>query len=80
MTVEQTGRRDLFNMEMDYQRQSSGNMAAGSSRRSMGGQERELAQADYDYAFELAFPPEGSSVPPCPTPPHKLNFQFKFKV
>lgn len=42
-------------------------------------EERELSPRDYSSAVELAFPPEGSSGSICPTPPHRLNFTFKFK-
>jgi hypothetical protein len=41
--------------------------------------ERELTIADFDEALELKFQPQGSAGP-VPTPPHKLNFSFKFKV
>ena len=41
--------------------------------------ERELTVADFDEDLELKFHPRGTSGP-VPTPPHKLNFSFKFKV
>jgi hypothetical protein len=42
--------------------------------------ERELTVQDFEDDLELKFRPQGSSGPPVPTPPHKLNFSFKFKV
>lgn len=42
--------------------------------------ERELKESDFEDTLELKFVPQGSSEPPVPTPPHKLNFSFKFKV
>lgn len=42
--------------------------------------ERELSISDFDEALELKFKPQGSTDGPMPTPPHKLNFSFKFKV
>jgi len=43
-------------------------------------EEQELTQADYESTVDLIFPPEGSSSSAYPTPPHKLNFTFTFKV
>ena len=41
--------------------------------------ERELDKADFSYALELSFRPEGSTDSLYPTPPHKLKHPFKFK-
>jgi hypothetical protein len=42
--------------------------------------ERELTVQDFEDDLELKFRPQGNTGPPVPTPPHKLNFSFKFKV
>eukprot|EP01034_Spumella_vulgaris_P022517 gene22517-28650_t len=71
-----TGRAAFYNMERNYQMKhhlAQSNQPHGDS------EERELTQEDFDYALELAFPPEGTTNAICPTPPHKLKFTFKFK-
>lgn len=44
-----------------------------------GQEEQELTEEDYNYVAKLNFLPEGNPAGPIPTPPHKLNFTFKFK-
>jgi 1-phosphatidylinositol-4-phosphate 5-kinase len=44
-----------------------------------GQEEQELTEEDYNYVAKLNFLPEGNPTGPIPTPPHKLNFTFKFK-
>jgi hypothetical protein len=43
-------------------------------------EERELLQKDFEDSLELKFHPQGNTNSVVPTPPHKLNFTFKFKV
>ncbi len=72
-----TGRAAFYNMERNYQMKHH---LAQSNQPHADSEERELTQEDFDYALELAFPPEGTTNAICPTPPHKLKFTFKFKV
>ena len=65
-----TGRRD-FNLDA---------LSRSKSLSSFIVDEQELSPADYDSVAELVFKPEGNTDPPYPTPPHKLNFTFTFKV
>ena len=43
-------------------------------------EQRALTIADFEDDLELKFKPQGNTLPPVPTPPHKLGFSFKFKV
>jgi hypothetical protein len=75
-----TGRAAFYNMERNYQMKHHLAKGSAATHEADDGEERELTQEDFDYALELAFPPEGTFNAVCPTPPHKLKFTFKFKV